>query len=393
MPRCPNGTRRNKQTGECEPKSQTTKVCPPGKLLNPKTNRCINDTVANRKKIGLTKKKANKVCPPGKLLNPKTNRCIQDTTANRKKLSLVPIKTQPFLSSSICTKSKQKRPVDLQKITYKYIWGKTIGPDDPFFKMYTFSYEKNPLTEIKFLNRGGYGSVYRLSNAKHQIALKTYNNHKDDELKVLRLLNKKKIPCSVINSRLLKLQDKQYVTLMDIMEGSLDKAKLTSKNRVPVWKRVCEHLQCLNEHKLCYTDLKMLNILFRCTGNRTMEVVLGDVGGICEQKHAEQNASTYPPWEWRGTRGFPLCYESTIVWQTGVLLLEMLNIDIEFLYYKNIIQFRMIPFQEKLQKVLDDPRVLRLKYKEKPIQPLLRDIFSLDWKHRIKMKDILNYLR
>ena len=62
---------------------------------------------------------------------------------------------------------------------------------------------------------------------------------------------------------------------------------------------ICEHLQCLNEHKLCYTDLKMLNILFRCTGNRTMEVVLGDVGGICEQKHVEQNASTYPPWEWK----------------------------------------------------------------------------------------------
>ena len=177
------------------------------------------------------------------------------------------------------------------------------------------------------------------------------------------------------------------------MEGSLDKAKLTLKNTVPVWKRVCEHLQCLNEHKLCYTDLKMLNILFRCTGNRTMEVVLGDVGGICEQKHVEQNASTYPPWEWRGTRGFPLCYESTVVWQTGVLLLEMLKINIEFLYYKNIIQFRMIPFQEKLQNVLDDPRVRRVKYKGKLIQPLLQDIFNLDWKHRIKLKDILDYLQ
>lgn len=389
MPRCPNGTRRNKQTGKCEPKASTM-VCPPGKLLNPKTNRCINDTTANRKKLTLQKpKQAPKVCPPGKLMNPNTNRCIQDTAANRKKLSLVSIKTPSFVPSSICTKSKQKRPVDLQQITYE----KTNTTGDPFFKMYTFSYERKPLTDVKFLNQGGYGSVYRLSNTKHQIALKTYNNYKDDELKVLRLLKRRNIPCSVINSRLLKLQDRQYVTLMDIMEGSLDKAKLTLKNTVPVWKRVCEHLQCLNEHKLCYTDLKMLNILFRCTGNRTMEVVLGDVGGICEQKHAEQNASTYPPWEWKGTRGFPLCYESTVVWQTGVLLLEMLNINIEFLYYKNIIQFRKIPFQEKLQKVVDNPRVRQLKYKGKPILPLLQDIFTLDWKHRIKLKDILDYLQ
>ena len=144
-----------------------------------------------------------------------------------------------------------------------------------------------------------------------------------------------------------------------------------------MWKRVCEHLQCLNEHKLCYTDLKMLNILFRCTGNRTMEVVLGDVVVESVNKNMSNKMIYLSPWEWRGTRGFPLCYESTVVWQTGVLLLEMLKINIEFLYYKNIIQFRMIPFQEKLQNVLDDPRVRRVKYKGKLIQPLLLKIYSI----------------
>jgi hypothetical protein len=94
MPRCPKGTRRNKQTGLCEPKptqkpKQTKKVCPPGKLLNPTTNRCIKDTPANRKKLTLQKpKQTKKVCPPGKLLNPTTNRCIKDTPAKRKKLGL-----------------------------------------------------------------------------------------------------------------------------------------------------------------------------------------------------------------------------------------------------------------------------------------------------------------
>ena len=47
------------------------KKCPKGKILNPKTNRCIID----RKKNIKSKKK---ICPPGKILNTKTNRCIID---------------------------------------------------------------------------------------------------------------------------------------------------------------------------------------------------------------------------------------------------------------------------------------------------------------------------
>jgi hypothetical protein len=44
-----------------------TKVCPPGKKINPKTNRCV-------------KIKPVKVCPPGKEINPKTNRCVKIKT-------------------------------------------------------------------------------------------------------------------------------------------------------------------------------------------------------------------------------------------------------------------------------------------------------------------------
>ena len=47
------------------------KICPPGKVLNPKTNRCINKPVQKS-----TTKPKKKICPPGKILNHKTNRCI-----------------------------------------------------------------------------------------------------------------------------------------------------------------------------------------------------------------------------------------------------------------------------------------------------------------------------
>jgi len=71
-------------------------VCPEGKILNPKTNRCIKDPAAKKvkpvkkdsKKKDVAdkepKKEADKAivkikeCPEGKILNPKTNRCIKD---------------------------------------------------------------------------------------------------------------------------------------------------------------------------------------------------------------------------------------------------------------------------------------------------------------------------
>ena len=66
--RCPNGTRRNK-AGICVSKKQnaqpTDKECPPGKVLNPKTNRC--------NKIKKGPKKTLKPCPPGKERNPKSH--------------------------------------------------------------------------------------------------------------------------------------------------------------------------------------------------------------------------------------------------------------------------------------------------------------------------------
>lgn len=50
---------------------QKTKECLSGKVLNPQTNRCVNENG----KIGAKTKE----CPPDKVLNPKTNRCVSKT--------------------------------------------------------------------------------------------------------------------------------------------------------------------------------------------------------------------------------------------------------------------------------------------------------------------------
>jgi hypothetical protein len=58
------------------------KVCPEGKELNPKTNRCINikkpknNTKKNKNDVVEPEPTNIKVCPEGKELNPKTNRCV-----------------------------------------------------------------------------------------------------------------------------------------------------------------------------------------------------------------------------------------------------------------------------------------------------------------------------
>ena len=61
------------KTNDIKNKKDDIKICPPGKILNPMTNRCIK-IKTNDIKI---KKDDIKKCPPGKILNPKTNRCIK----------------------------------------------------------------------------------------------------------------------------------------------------------------------------------------------------------------------------------------------------------------------------------------------------------------------------
>ena len=56
-----------------------TKECPPGKVLNPDTGRCIKTKV-----LKLVIKKEPVICPPGKVLNSKTRQCVKDKIPTRK---------------------------------------------------------------------------------------------------------------------------------------------------------------------------------------------------------------------------------------------------------------------------------------------------------------------
>ena len=64
--------------------SPKPKECPPGKVLNPKTNRC-NKVKTPKKTKKPAHKKSVKKCPPGKVLNPKTLRCNKIKVVKSKK--------------------------------------------------------------------------------------------------------------------------------------------------------------------------------------------------------------------------------------------------------------------------------------------------------------------
>ena len=76
-----------KTTKSSNVKEVKSKECPPGKILNPVTNRCITDktkkTISKpdkpiEVKQNEPKEIKSKECPPGKILNPVTNRCIKN---------------------------------------------------------------------------------------------------------------------------------------------------------------------------------------------------------------------------------------------------------------------------------------------------------------------------
>jgi hypothetical protein len=81
-----------------KPKTQKKSIiCPPNKVLNPKTNRCIKikpekpvRQVLKAKKEALEQELRNitKECPPNKVLNPDTGRCIKVKTVTKKECPL-----------------------------------------------------------------------------------------------------------------------------------------------------------------------------------------------------------------------------------------------------------------------------------------------------------------
>ena len=108
------------------------KECPPGKIVNPKTGRCINKPKEKtQKRRGRPKKfdkteepkeKPKKECPPGKIINPKTGRCInkpKEKTHKRrgrpKKSVVAEVKTVPMPEPEPAPKPKSEKSMNFDE--------------------------------------------------------------------------------------------------------------------------------------------------------------------------------------------------------------------------------------------------------------------------------------
>jgi len=104
----------SQESVEKPPTDKPEKECPPGKILNPKTGRCINkpkekthkkrgrpkkvdkfDMTEGSEEPKLTTDKPKKECPPGKIVNPKTGRCINKPKEKTHKKRGRPKKSEP----------------------------------------------------------------------------------------------------------------------------------------------------------------------------------------------------------------------------------------------------------------------------------------------------------
>ena len=141
LPRCPNGSRRKP----------------------PKTGKCVKNSV--KKDVKKQKKTQKKTCPQGKILNPKTNRCINDNSANRKRLNLSDAKPKNGDINTIhCKKYGNIRDMDLNRLSV------VVKPNSSGFSIdYSNNNRKFTLDDVTFLSSGSYGEVYKFHDSLHNL--------------------------------------------------------------------------------------------------------------------------------------------------------------------------------------------------------------------------------
>ena len=385
--RCPNGTRKNKKTGKCEPKQSKTKkrqprktsdtppkktsdtppkkVCPPNKpLYNPRTKRCVMDNEANRKKIEKIqivdnireRHEEQKVCPPSKpLYNPKTKRCVINNEANRKKIEKIkheldkekekqlPIaKLDSPPGKKLTEKNKQGPIYDIIKCNFSSFKNidlnkLSIAFDKKKKKILVF-YKKDKtnieLNEKKLIGEGSYGKVYHYFNKKHNlnVALKTFSDPEDYEIEVITAIQRKNIDCNILSCKLLTTPDPYYsasninTIACELYSSSLDNYELLEL--LTLKDKILIIKQLAND-LLCLEKKKMVYTDLKL--ENTLFKCLSNtkfkvtLGDIGSICMNENDGvATYVPWENRTNAAKVECSNKQIVWGLGVMLLLML---------------------------------------------------------------------
>lgn len=413
--RCPNGTRKNKKTGNCEPKKinlkkstkkrvlKRSKKCPINKpLYNPLTKRCVLNTIANQKKIkkineNLHKKKQI----PLSLVFHTPVRESKDSQHILLSPSPVPSPirklNEPLRSYdniypyTLCDKKQKFSRINLNNLM--------IEGTTPHI-IYNNGSSKILLKNIQYIASGSYGSVYRLFNQEDNVsvAMKKMNNPDDEEYKIIETLQKKGLDCNILNVKILNLNGTGKVVLSNFYNGSLDElfGRLEFGTVLNIFKQLVYDFKCLYDKGFVYTDLKGGNILYKCISNSHFKVTVADLGSICKKNSL--NLSTYLPWDQRNEKpAYIKCKESSVVWGLGILFMQMLSspiderkIDTIFLFH-NIKDKTSVQINDYVKDFIIKHRLNNILIKDDYyVSNLLKDMLNLNQKNRITLHELEN---
>jgi len=118
----------------------------------------------------------------------------------------------------------------------------------------------------------------------------------EEEQQAFELL--KDTDCSMVRGKAIYVPLKEAFVVMPQMDGDLDQLKNLHYNSiVGVVKRYAEMLECLWKKNLVYTDIKGVNVAYRCVGDDRFELQGIDVGDVFKLKKGDEKkdyVATYP---------------------------------------------------------------------------------------------------
>jgi ribosomal protein L29 len=433
-------------------------------MFNPKTSKWILDTTQNRNRIK-TYKKSLKNIPKLSLVKSTQPIDLDEEDIDyfiddyedlpeyyNPDILIDPRIPEGTLNSEYCKdKYKNNLPVDLNKVIYNSSERVSFDNSSIYFGKKKskpainidqipglLEYKGKKLNVIQYISRGSFGIVLKYSEETplmdgwvknideygtfyynvndgsatytiprdpnvpfYEIAVKTYSDQNDDEIKLINKLNNDSNPeifsgmCNTINTKILENNNGEKFAIMDLMDGTLSdliKDDLTIKQAIEITLDITNNFKCIHDKGYSYTDLKSANVLYKCykdnEGDGHIKIVLGDIGSICKNSIQQEpiwtsnyyiastpisgGVATYPPPEAIENPGNTPCNQDTMSWDIGIILLELLGYDTVNEFYWDS------PLINKCINEYSNPSKVFLKYIRNSVLPNINDIYDLN---------------
>ena len=191
----------------------------------------------------------------------------------------------------------------------------------------------------RMISKGMFGEVHLYCHNKNKVTLKIpflfREKQVPDEINLVECIKNSE---NLVKSHYMKIsykrQDKlfyKYFILMDYYPFTLSKILKFTRNRYDVSfaiiKQITKILSDLYDDGYCYYDLKANNVLCNVKDDNTLDIILGDMGGIT--KYDDESLMLYrPPFESEFEKGYiKHTREYNIVWTIGILLIKLVTED------------------------------------------------------------------